>query len=204
MNNRAIIIGCGGHAHVVAAMLEQNKIDIAGFVDPSFDGQKEKIFKHYQLLDKPDVLTTPGLADISVFIALGNNSTRREYFSELNGKYLMPSIIHESAIIDESVLLGAASQICMGAILSVETTVGDGTIINTGSQIDHESKIGSFCHIAPGAILAGKVIVGDNCFIGMGARIDANVCVGEGAIIGAGSIVLKDVPKNHKVVGVHH
>jgi acetyltransferase-like isoleucine patch superfamily enzyme len=50
-------------------------------------------------------------------------------------------------------------------------------------------------------IRAKKITIQDDAWIGSGCKILMGVTIGKGAVIGAGSIVTKDVPSYHVVVG---
>ncbi len=205
MNKTALVIGAGGHARVVGSILHANGMNIHGFLDDNYTVDSVEIIKHAPLVGKPEDITNyqPHLHEI--FIAIGDNQKRRQFFhcASVAG-YELPSLTHPSALIESDCSIGKASQICIGAILATEVAIAEGVIVNSGSSIDHECKVGAFTHIAPGAILAGRVTVGKEVFVGIGAKIAQGLHIGDGAIIGAGSIVLKDVPAGAKVLGVYH
>lgn len=203
MKTKALILGCGGHAHVVAAMLELRSISVSGFVDSSYQGEAEKIYKDLSLLDVPENLADYMDDETDLYLATGDNQSRKKYFEQCCNNYSMPSLVHLTALVEDSVQIGDASQVCLGAKIAVEVTIGRAVLVNTGTIIDHETKIGDFCHVAPGAILAGKVNVEEQCFIGMGSKIDQGITIGANSVIGAGSIILKDVPPNSRIYGIH-
>lgn len=205
MNKTALVIGAGGHARVVGAMLHANGMKIHGFLDANYVVDSVEMIKYAPLIGRPEDITSYQPHLHQLFIAIGDNQKRREIFQNASvAGYELPLLTHPSALIESDCSIGKAAQICIGAILSAEVSIAEGVIVNSGSSIDHECAVGAFTHIAPGAILAGRVTVGEEVFVGIGAKIAQGLHVGNGAIIGAGSIVLKDVPAGAKVLGIYH
>ena len=204
MKSEAIVVGAGGHARVVAALLGCIGVEVAGFVDPAFRGQKETIYG-VPVVGNLDALCDfpPGKYD--GYVAIGDNVERQSKVEHLKrAGYALPAIVHPGARLSDRVRIGEACCVCMGAALAAEAHIGQGVIVNTGAMIDHESDIADFVHLAPGAVVPGRVKIGAGAFVGMGARVAEKLRVGRGAVIGAGSVVLKDVPDGAKVLGVFH
>lgn len=201
----AIVIGCGGHAHVIGAALSALNITIHGYLDPSFNKNKVEIIKHGYLIGTPDKLSQFDNTKYDVYVAIGDNQKRRQMIKKVMATGLgMPSLIHPNCLLEKDCKVGIATTICLGATLATEVQLGKGVIVNTASSIDHESMIGDYSHIAPGVIIAGRVNIGEGVFVGIGACIAQSITIGDGAVIGAGAIVLKNVPENTKVLGVYH
>lgn len=205
MSKSALVIGAGGHARVIGSILHANGVMIRGYLDANFMPDKQEIIKHAPLLGRPEDIRAYAPDFHDIYIAIGDNSRRRELFEQLAADgYQLPALVHPSAIIELDCSIGKGTQVCLGAILATEVTIAEGVIVNSGSSIDHEGKVGAFSHIAPGAILAGRVTVGREVFVGIGARVAQGLHIGDGATIGAGAIVLKDVAAGAKILGVHH
>lgn len=113
----------------------------------------------------------------------------------------IPVLSHPSAVISQSALLGAGTQVLSQANISAGAILGEACIVNSNASVDHECQIGDGVHIAPGATLCGCVTVGHNAFIGAGSVILPRVNVGNNSIIGAGAVVTKNVPSGLTVVG---
>jgi sugar O-acyltransferase (sialic acid O-acetyltransferase NeuD family) len=205
LKKKALIIGCGGHAHVVGAMLHALNIPIHGYLDSAYKKENNESIKYGNLVGTPEEINQFDRQQYDVYIAFGENKKRREFINKvLDLGFEMPFLVHPKSIIEADCKIDMASQVCIGAILATEVKLGRGVIINTGSSVDHESIIGRHTHIAPKVVIAGRVSIGEGVFIGMGASIAQNITVGDGAVIGAGSIILKNVPKNTKILGVYH
>jgi sugar O-acyltransferase (sialic acid O-acetyltransferase NeuD family) len=111
-------------------------------------------------------------------------------------------VIHPSAIIAESAIIGTGSQVMAGSIIGPEAHLGTSCIINAKVNVDHDNILGDGVEIAPGATLCGVVTVGENTFIGAGATILPGIKIGQDAVVGAGSVVNKDVPEKTTVIGI--
>lgn len=113
----------------------------------------------------------------------------------------IPMLFHPSAVISQSTLIGAGTQVLSNANISAGAILGEACIVNSNASVDHECQIGNGVHIAPGATLCGCVTVGDASFIGAGSVILPRVKIGKNSIVGAGSIVTKNVPPGSTVAG---
>ena len=199
----AAIYGAGGHARVIASILQACGIDILGFFDDSCSEEelvqgKPVLGKFHQILEHKKYIS-------SVYLAIGDNKARQAAFAYLaeNG-FTMPPLVHPSAIVEQDVVIQAGAVICLGVILGTEVTIGKGVLVNSGCSIDHESKIGDFSHLAPKTCVSGRTTIGANTFVGINSSIGDKLNLGDNVVIGAGSIILKDVPAGAKIVGVHH
>lgn len=191
------VIGGGGHAKVVIATLQAAGKDVAGIVDdkPSTKGQ--------YLLGVPVIGTREevGARIGRAVIAVGANSIRRQIAESLPGVEWVTAV-HPSAVVHESVTIGAGSVVFAGAVIQPDTRIGDHVIVNTGASVDHDCTVGDFIHIAPGCRLAGNITVGDGAFLGIGSSAIPGVRVGAEAMVGAGAVAIGDVEAGATVVGV--
>ena len=112
-----------------------------------------------------------------------------------------PPLVHPSATISPSALLGAGTVVSAGAVVQQDASVGRFCLLNTACTIDHDNVLGDFVSVSPGAHTAGGVTIDEGAFIGLGAVIVNRVTVGARATVGAGAVVLKDVDAGVTVVG---
>lgn len=117
--------------------------------------------------------------------------------------YIIPNIIHPSAIIERGVKMGEGNIILSGANIGSKAVIGNHCYINTNTMISHECVIGNFAKIAPGAILAGRITLGENTLIGMGATIYMNLKIGKNVIIYNGVNVFQDVSDNKVISNIN-
>jgi acetyltransferase EpsM len=199
--NQVIIIGAGGHAQVVADILqvEGNSIPL-GYLDdnPNLLG--------HSYLGLPVLGNMETISEIEhdrIIIAIGDNARRKQIFESLKQQgEQFATAIHPTAIIAPSAKIGMGTMICAGAIVNPEASIGDNVILNTGSTIDHHNQIEDHVHIAPGVHLGGTVTVREGAFIGIGAKVIPQREIGCWSIVGAGAAIVNDIEPKSLYVGV--
>jgi sugar O-acyltransferase (sialic acid O-acetyltransferase NeuD family) len=187
------LYGAGGHAKVIADILELRGIMPAGIFD---DDPLKKLWNY-------PFFTFPGPFNFSadeLIISIGNNNTRKKICKEKNNVNYQTAI-HPAAILSMHSLIGEGSVVMGGALINADTSIGKHCIINSSASIDHDCFIGDFVHISPGATLCGGVIVRECTLIGTGAIIIPGKKIGANTTIGAGAIVTSDIPDNVIAVG---
>jgi sugar O-acyltransferase (sialic acid O-acetyltransferase NeuD family) len=199
-----IIYGAGGHGRLLLEMMERGGVGpIAGFVDedPSLHGTK---VEGIPVLGSPERLPMliRALHIHRAVLGVGDNAARRrmaEHARSLSLRLL--KVIHPSATIAVSSVVGEGSVVLAGAIIGSHAKVGECNIINTRASVDHDCQTGDYVHVAPAATLCGNVSVCDGAFIGAGATIIPELCIGDESIVGAGATVIRDVASHTTVVG---
>ena len=205
MATRIVIIGAGGHGHVVADILrtaraahDTPKFDIVGALDdnPALTGSR--------IFDIPILGTTKALSKTphdAIVVAIGDNALREQMTTRL-GAAALYAARHPHATIGTAVEIGPGSMISAGVVIAPMVMIGTGVILNTRCSVDHHCLIGSFAHIAPGVTLGGNVTIGVRALIGIGATVMPGRKVGANSIIGAGAVVVHDIPEGVVAVGV--
>lgn len=201
---RVLIIGAGGHGHVVAdILLRMNEhtgaVEPIGYLDdnPSLHGR--------QLLGLAVLGTTAALtstAHDAVVVAIGDNASRRRLFEQLRqaGERFVAAC-HPQAVIAPDVTVGAGAMVCAGVVVNPGSVIGSNAILNTSCSIDHNSRIGDHVHIGPGARLGGQVVVAEGALVGIGATVIGRRRVGAWSVVGANLLVYHDVPDGATVMG---
>ena len=199
-DKKVILIGYSGHAYVVAETALENGLEIIGYSD------KEKLcLDPYSLsylgFEKDDDFIG-WQKDVSFVLGIGDNTLRQNIANliEIKGK-TVETIIHKTANISKSVVVGNGSFINKNVIVNALAVIGKNVILNTGCIIEHECYLADAVHIAPGAVLAGNVSVGERTFVGANAVIKQGVVIGKDVVIGAGTVIINNIPDEKKVVG---
>lgn len=197
-----ILIGGGGHAHVVADVLRALGRPIRGFVAPTC----KTVLSDVNWLGSDPVLdeVAPGSVDLAIGIgSAGDVSVRRGLFEAFRKQqHSLPALVHPSASLAVAVRVGDAAQVMLGAAVQAGVSIGVNAIVNTGAVVDHDCRIGDHAHVAPGAVLCGDVTVGEAAHIGAGARVIQGISIGAGALVAAGAVVIEDVVEGARVAGV--
>jgi sugar O-acyltransferase (sialic acid O-acetyltransferase NeuD family) len=198
-----IILGAGGHAKVVADILELNGMEIAGYLDDDERLHGECLLGYPVLgsIARLDELTPTGLV-----VGVGSNEVRKRIVERVGPRAapLWINAIHPRATVAASAerALGRGVMIAAQAVVNPDARIGDHAIVNTGATVDHDCELGHYVHITPGAHLAGNVTVGEGALLGVGTNVIQGMRVGEWAVVGAGSVVVRDVPAHVTAKGV--
>ncbi|EMT45875.1 acetyltransferase [Anoxybacillus flavithermus] len=196
-----IIVGNGGHARVLTEVLLMQKKQILGYTAPTEEQNPYNIT--YLGTDEAILQHEPKRVElVNAIGSVSSTKFRAHIFSFFKSRgYRFCTIIHPSAIVSSTAMLGEGVQIMAGAVIQPFVRIGDNTIVNTSASIDHDCYIGDHCHIAPGCVLSGSITIGNGTHIGTGTNIIQNIKIGKNVIIGAGSLVLRNICDCKKVHG---
>ncbi|MFA5984400.1 MAG: acetyltransferase [Methylococcaceae bacterium] len=189
-----ILLGSGGHAKVLAAVLKKRASPVLGVTDPGRD-VGNTVFDWPVLGDDSALLQYPP-DTIELVNGIGSipkdNGLRRQLFAKFHDLgYQFKNVIDQRALIADEVSLAEGVQVMSGAIIQAGTQIACNAIINSGAIIEHDCVLGQHVHVAPGAVLCGAVVIGDNVHVGAGAVVIQGVTIGSGCIIGAGCVVTR-------------
>lgn len=178
MNDELVLLGAGGHAKVVADILDAcDRVVLA-----TLEAESENRFN--RLLHR-------------AICAIGDNSVRQQVVARVSTRWpdmVWEIALHPAATIADGVKIGSGTVIMPGVILNPGVSVDQHVIVNTGAVIDHDCEIGAFAHIGPGVACAGNVTIGERALVGVGSSIAPGMTIGSGATVGAGSVVVEDIP----------
>lgn len=138
MSKSLLVVGAGGHGHVVAetaiacgyttAFLDDNSTEAVGMIS-----QLEQLAPRFD----------------AAFVAIGNCEKRRELLSRVEKTI---TLIYPAAYVSPSASIGSGSVVLPGAVVHTGAKIGKGCIISAGAIVDHDAVIGDYCHIDAGAI----------------------------------------------------
>ncbi len=195
MTRPIVVLGAGGHAHVVVALLRSCGRTVAAMYDDDASTWGSDI-DGAPIVGPIEAATE---CPFPAIIAVGNNKARQRLAAwDLDWDVL----IHPSAVVERTAVLGPGSVVCAGAVVQVEANIGRHVIVNTAATVDHHCTIGSFAHLAPGCHLAGRVTVGEGALIGIGACAIPGRTIGPWSTVGAGAAVTANVAPHTTVGGV--
>jgi len=202
---RILVIGAGGHAHVIADILLQMKSSGAGLEPIGYlDDNPDLIGQQIQGLPVLGSLTClPNIAHDAVILAIGDNAIRYRVFSALAQKgERFVTACHPSAVVASGVQIGPGTAICAGVVVNPGSVIGANVILNTGCTVDHHNRIEDHAHIAPGVHLGGDVSVGEGALVGIGAIVMPRRRIGAWTVVGGGALVRNDLPNGVVAAGL--
>jgi sugar O-acyltransferase (sialic acid O-acetyltransferase NeuD family) len=183
------IFGKGEVYKQISPLLQEQNYQICNVVDD------------YSDVDINNLLSKDGYSTLFC-VGYNNLKKRLNRFIKLKEDGInFTSFIAKNAIISSNTQLGDGIIINQGAIIDNYVSIGEACFVNIGAMISHDTTIGKGVFIAPGANVLGFVTVGNACFIGANSTIINNINIGNNVVIAAGAVVIKDVPDNVMVAG---
>ena len=198
MKNRLILVGCGDFGRELINWADDAADagacqKLSGFLDDNIAALENYSYE-LQYLGSVDAFT-PVNGDLFV-IGIANPETKRFIVQKLKAKGAnFCKLIHPSAVIAKTAVLGEGVVVCPHAVISADVYVGDFVAINGLSSIGHDAKIGSFTTLSAHVDITGFVQVGESVFFGTGAKILPKVKIGNKSTIGAGTTIMRSVPE---------
>lgn len=197
------IYGAGGFGRSVLPILKETVEDLNSifFIDDYLNNKycnDIKVIRSKKLnLD---------LEKDKIFIAISSINIRRLIVRKskllLKKKY---NLISKKSLIYDKFQFGKGNIISPFCTIGSNVKIGNFVHMNLYSYIEHDCIVGNFVTLSPGVKCNGNVIIEDNVFIGSGAIIgngtsEKPITIGKGSVIGAGAVVLKNLPKNSKII----
>lgn len=198
---KVIILGASGHAKsVIDIIMQNNEYEVYGLIA----SQEELGFWKIPVIGQDSDLQKLYNEGIRyAFVAIGNNEVRKKLANKLKDiGYQLINIFSKYAIISPYAILETGIVVMPGAVINAEARIGEGCIINTNASIDHDTIIGEYSHIAPGCAISGSTKIGRGCFLGTGTNVIDSIVIEDEVTVGAGSVVIRNISKGAKVVGV--
>lgn len=199
MSRRLGIIGAGGHGKVAADVAERAGWDEVVFFDPRFaSGAQHHV--RWVIADAPEQAESHQCD--GYFVAIGNSQAREQWCQWLLGRGLpLVTLVDPSAVVSRYATLAPGVLVVAGAVVNVDSQLGEGVIVNTRACVDHDCVIGAYSHICPAVALAGAVTVGERSWVGIGSQVKQGVTIGHEVTVGAGATVVSDIDDGLTVVG---
>lgn len=141
-------------------------------------------------------------ADDEFVCCIGNSKSRKTVVEKLKQKgAVFTTLIHPTAVIADSCMLGEGVVIYPYALISDNTIIGDGCIINMYSSVAHDSILGEYCTISAHCDITGMCKLGARVFMGSTSNMVPSTKIEDDAYICAGSTVMGRVKEGMKVLG---
>lgn len=196
---KVAIIGSGGHTRSSVNLLLRyfNSSDMSIYDNSFLTSGRERIVDSIQLVG--------GINDVepsqSVFLSIGDNHLREQYFLRFKGQIIRDNVFHSSSLQEKDVTYGTSNQVFACSYVNSQVFIGDNNIVNTGAIIEHESIVGSHNHISIGSKMCGRSMIGDKCLLGAGSIVLPQVSICDNVTIGAGSVVTRNIDQPGVYVG---
>lgn len=198
-----IILGSSGHAGMAIDIAKSSKeFNLIGLID----NEKTDSYMGVNILCKDDdvgkIIEKHSIK--GYFIGVGSIKIRHKLYQYISSNFPnleAINLIHKSAILANTCVLGKGNIIMPGSIINANSRIGDFNIINTNASLDHDNTVGNFCNISPGVITGGNTTIKSFSNIGLGSNIINGITIEENCLIGAGSLILRNTDANSKYWG---
>lgn len=198
-----IIVGAGGFGRELLDIIKdinaiQPQWNIKGFLD---DNPNALIGKNSNLTIIGN--TTEWIPSINeeFALAIANPSLKKNVINLLiEKKAEFVKIIHPTARISTSAIIGKALVVYPNACIGPDTLIGDYVTL-LGSSIGHDASIGDYTTISSFCDITGGCKIGESTFLASRVSIVPNATIGNNAYVGIGSVVINNVKNGERVFG---
>lgn len=199
---RLFIVGAGGFGREILAWFRNSGIldRFAGFLsaDPrALEG----------LSVEPGIIGTPDThavrPDDAFVLAIGIPGVRRRVAEQLQARGArFATLVHDTAMVAESAVIGAGSVVCPYAVVSAHAKLGLCSILNYHASAAHDAMIGDYAVLSPYAAAGGHAKLDQDVFVGLHGSVGPGRRVGARSKVAANSCALIDVPPDSLALGV--
>src|SRR3990167_7589313 len=140
MSTSFVLIGAGGHAKVILALLQALRVTIHGVCAPELEKNKVTSWRGLPVISEKML----GDNFLDLFLANGvgqrqrDNSRQCVYENFKQMGYRFPSLVHPLAYVDPTACLADGVQIMAGVVIQADTCLEENVLINTRASIDHD------------------------------------------------------------------
>lgn len=201
-----IILGAGGTSYdlvdiAVAMNNEKPQWNIVGFLDDNSTLHDSKVYGYQVLGNIEDASNFPNAFFASSIADAYKTNLRELVRNKVKwGNDRFASLIHPKSIISDTAVIESGAIIYANVTLSGAVHVGHNTFLCGNTFLGHECEIGSHCALSVGNFLASDVKVGNCSYLGVGVNVRHQIRIGENCLVGMGTVVVKDIPSNHKLI----
>ncbi|MBJ7658596.1 NeuD/PglB/VioB family sugar acetyltransferase [Weissella confusa] len=196
-------VGAGSHADAVRPFIDTSEYTLVGFFDDkpidTHDGLP--ILGHTSEVGKA---LDDGVID-SVFITVGDNQKRAEWFNDVAEHHYdaLINIVSPTAIVlSQKSIQGRGIFIGSGAFVGKYVSIHDDVILNTYSVVEHHSQVHAHVNMTPRSVIAGFVEIGQGAYMGLNSSVIQVISIAPWTVVGAGAVVVQTINESGTYVGV--
>lgn len=157
---------------------------------------------HGGLATLEESATLPSFDELIIAIGYRHLEFRQALFDRLRARFRFATLIHPSAFVDPTCVIGEGAVVYAGCVLDMNAQIACNTLLNVGCVIAHDSTVGAGCFLSPAVKIAGFVQVEPSVALGIGTVVIDNVRIASGVRTGAGAVVINDLEVPGLYVGV--
>lgn len=200
-----VIYGEGGLGHeILDLVLQIQKAGIKKYTEILFaDDMPGKLgYSGYKTMLPQEIFDRYSTADTRFVIGMGEPAHRAEKikFVKEHG-YGFETLIHPISYVGLNSTIGEGAVVQRDAFISCDCVIGDNCLIQPTANIGHNCTLEENCILSTHSALSGSVTIGRDTYIAVGVSVIQGLSIGEGSVIGMGAVVVKDIPDNVIAVG---
>jgi len=183
-----LILGTGGFAIELCALVRAAGGDVAGFIGPQ---RVDDLPAAY--LGEDSILES-AVPDASILVAVGEPGMRERLSGMVRAKgRRLATFISPNAFVADDATVGEGAMIYPNATVHARVRLEAGVLINSNASVGHETSIGAFANVGPGVSVGGRCVIGAASYLGIGCSVLEQLTIVPGTAIGAGAVVIRDI-----------
>lgn len=194
MKEQIVIIGGGGHARSILALLQKNKFyrNILGYTDL----KKSRLPIKY--LGEDEKILLFNKKNIKLILGVGIDLKLRKKILNKFKKFKFISLIDKNSIISTNCDIGEGSIIFPNASIGPNVKIGKFCVIHNSVVIEHDVSISENSYIGPGAVVCGNAKIENNVLLGANSTMIQDTFIKNNCKLGAGSVLVKSYRYQNK------
>lgn len=208
INKPLIIIGGAGHGSLIKACVKDNRKryndlewDLKGFCN-DYDSEVDGYPVLGKLSDIPQLINDGYYFIWGIHLIERNYKTKELYDSINIPKEKLATVIHQTAFIDDTVVIEPGCFIMYNAYIAPRSHIGESVMIKANTNVGHDVTIGALSHIAMGSTIVSFVQIGYCADVAVGSIVLAYTNLGAYSMLGAGGLGTRDIPEGEIWAGI--
>jgi acetyltransferase-like isoleucine patch superfamily enzyme len=194
---KVVIVGANNAGKLVLDIIFKRRymlleeIHVLGFIDE--DASRVGEFIHgVEVIGNLEAFLEREFDETLEFIVACENVALKKTIIQMiesRGYHKFYIAIHPRAIVGNNVMLGVGSVVHSGAIINIDTDLGEHVVVGAGSMIEIGTTIKDYVVIRPKVIIGEDVYIGSNVLLKAGTIVDDYVKIPKGYISKLGEII---------------
>ncbi len=197
-----VIVGAGDLGKEIVWLIEDiNKRTptylILGFLDDDIAKEQTEFYGYRVLgsVSRLDELSMP----FSAVVAIQDGSIRKKIVEDHPGVKNWETIIHPTAVLATSSVIGKGSIFFPQVTVSVDSELGAFGLYYIRATVSNDCRIGNYVSMMTGATALEHTNIGDESFLSAGSCVYPHKSIGRSVQVGVEAAVTKDYPAGSKV-----
>ena len=199
-----VIIGAGDLGKELVWLIEDiNKKEptylILGFLDDD-EAKRNSEFYGYKVLGATEKLEEICRSTLAcAVVAIQDGAVRKKIVERHPDFHGWESIIHPTAVIASTSLVGAGCIFFPQVTVSVDTKLGDFGLYYIHSTICNDCIVSDFVSVMSGASISERAVIGESCFLAAGSCVNPHRVLGKHVKVGVEATASKNYADNAEV-----